>query len=222
MVGRTKSQTAGPLRQDVRGQILKASTRLFAAHGFDGTSLQDVADAVGVRKPSLLHHFPSKEALRKAVLEQMLAHWTERLPRLLLATSAAEGRFEAVTEALVAFFQDDPDRARLMLREAMDRPKETRELLVRHVRTWTSAIADYIRRGQEHDEHFVEVDADAYVACIMQLVITTTAAEELLGALLTERKGAAPRGRIVREALRIAKTSLFIAPRAAARVSRSA
>src|SRR3954471_14388136 len=103
MVGRPKSQAASPLRPDVRGQILSEATRLFAAHGFDGTTLQIVADAVGVAKPSLLHHFPSKEALRLAVLEQMLAHWTGLLPKLLLAASAAEDRFEAITEALVSF-----------------------------------------------------------------------------------------------------------------------
>jgi AcrR family transcriptional regulator len=212
MVGRAKSQAAGALQRDVRAQILSEATRLFAAHGFDGTSLQMVADAVGVAKPSLLHHFPSKEALRLGVLEQMLAHWTGLLPKLLLAASAAEGRFEAVTEALVSFFQDDPDRARLLLREAIDRPKETRELLLRHVRPWTSAIAGYIRRGQEHGEHFADVDADAYVVCILQLVVTTAAAESTLGALLTETRTGARRGRMVAETLRIARASLFVPP----------
>jgi AcrR family transcriptional regulator len=212
MVGRGKSQTAGTLRPDVRRQILSEATRLFAAHGFDGTTLQIVADAVGVAKPSLLHHFPSKEALRLAVLEQMLAHWTELLPKLLLAASAAEGRFEAITEALVSFFVDDPDRARLLMREAIDRPKETRELLSKHVRPWTTAIAAYIRKGQEHGEHFSDADAEAYVVCILQLVVTTVAAERTLGVLVTDTRGGNARSRLVRESLRIARASLFRAP----------
>ena len=57
----------------------------FARDGVDGTSLQVVADAVGIRKPSLLHHFPSKTALRDAVLDELLAHWKDDLPRAMAA-----------------------------------------------------------------------------------------------------------------------------------------
>ncbi len=81
---------------DVRGQVLASAMRLFAAHGFDGTSLQAIADEVGVAKPSVLHYFPSKEALRTSVLDALLGHWSEALPRLLLAATAGEGRFDAL------------------------------------------------------------------------------------------------------------------------------
>ena len=57
---------------DVRQSILETATRLFAAHGFDGTSLQDIAESVGIRKASLLYHFPAKEKLRLAVLDRLL------------------------------------------------------------------------------------------------------------------------------------------------------
>src|SRR5262249_38333478 len=65
---------------DVRALVIAAATRLFAAHGFDGTALQDVADAVGVTKPAVLHHFPSKEHIRQAVLDGILEHWRGTLP----------------------------------------------------------------------------------------------------------------------------------------------
>ena len=66
----------------MRAQILIAATRLFAQKGLDGTSLQDVADVVGVRKPSLLWHFRSKEELHRSVLDGLLSRWNEALPRL--------------------------------------------------------------------------------------------------------------------------------------------
>ncbi|MFJ9582330.1 TetR/AcrR family transcriptional regulator [Streptomyces acidicola] len=53
-----------------REQILTAAAEAFAATGFQGTSLAEVAARVGVSQPGLLHHFGSKEALYLAVLEQ--------------------------------------------------------------------------------------------------------------------------------------------------------
>ncbi|MDH3843701.1 MAG: TetR/AcrR family transcriptional regulator, partial [Myxococcales bacterium] len=113
---------------DVRAQILTHATRLFAEQGYDGTSVQEIADAVGIRKPSLLYHFNSKDELRENVISEMLAHWNAVLPSLLLRATREE-RFDATMEALSRFFIEDPDRARLMLRETLDRPEHMRALL---------------------------------------------------------------------------------------------
>ncbi|MFT5433019.1 MAG: TetR/AcrR family transcriptional regulator, partial [Myxococcota bacterium] len=74
---------------DVRDNILKHTTRLLAAHGFGATSLQAIADAVGIRKASILYHFPSKNALRKAALDGLLYRWNEVLPSLLLGAGSS-------------------------------------------------------------------------------------------------------------------------------------
>lgn len=55
-------------RQQIDEGILDRAAALFAQHGFEQTSLQAVADAVGLSKAGLLHHFPSKHALHEAVL----------------------------------------------------------------------------------------------------------------------------------------------------------
>lgn len=51
-----------------RESIVQAAHEVFAAHGYRGGSLQDVADKVGMSQTSLLHHFPSKSDLLLAVL----------------------------------------------------------------------------------------------------------------------------------------------------------
>jgi AcrR family transcriptional regulator len=59
-----------PFRQQIDDGILDRAAALFARRGFAKTSVQDVADAVGLSKAGLLHHFPSKDSLHEAVLAQ--------------------------------------------------------------------------------------------------------------------------------------------------------
>jgi AcrR family transcriptional regulator len=51
-------------------ELLSAARRLFAADGYQGTSLDDVVDTVGMTKGAVYHHFPSKRELFAAVFEQ--------------------------------------------------------------------------------------------------------------------------------------------------------
>ena len=52
-----------------RERILTEASRLFAERGYDGTSTRQIADAVGIRQPSLFHHFASKQAIMEALLD---------------------------------------------------------------------------------------------------------------------------------------------------------
>lgn len=192
---------------DVRAATLAAATRLFASQGFGGTALQDIADAVGVSKPAVLHHYPSKEHIRQAVLDSILEHWNRTLPRLLVAATASHDRFDAVFGELVRFFASDPDRARILLREVLDRPAETSKMLRRTVHPWLSTVAQYVRVGREAGRHHPDVDEEAYVLHVMQLVVAATACGSVTSSFI-ERDGAA---RYDRELARVARRSLFSA-----------
>jgi AcrR family transcriptional regulator len=204
-------------RTDVRGEILTVATRLFARQGFDGTSIAEIADAVGVKKPSLLYHFASKEELRQAVLDNVLARWNETLPRVLVAATAGEDQFEGVTRELVSFFMADPDRARLLIREALDRPDDMRKRLAAHVRPVVANLSDYIRRGQGHGELHAEADAEAYLFQTITLLLCGVAFTDSFGTLMPK---SSPYGgqkeRLTRELLRIARSGLFLPPGAEA------
>jgi AcrR family transcriptional regulator len=198
--------TARAAEPDIRAEIVRAATSLFAAHGFDGTALQDVADAVGVTKPAVLHHFPSKEHIRQAVLDGILAHWQETLPRLLLAATASADRFDAVFGELHRFFAADADRARVVLREVLDRPDAMRKLVTGPVRPWLQAVASYIRSGKEGGRHFADVDPEAYVVHMLGLVLAATASISVTSAAIS---GPDARARYDTELARIARASLF-------------
>jgi AcrR family transcriptional regulator len=51
-----------------RGQILSAALEIISLDGYSGATLQQVADAVGMSKPGVLHHFGSRDGLFTAIL----------------------------------------------------------------------------------------------------------------------------------------------------------
>jgi TetR/AcrR family transcriptional regulator len=195
---------AGP--QGARERLVAAATRQFAERGFDATPIQAIADEVGITKPALLHHFPSKEHLRQEVLSSILNHWSEKLPRLLLAATASEDRFDTVFGEVYRFFAAEPDRARFIAREALDRPKEARDLL-RAVLPVIEAVASYIRAGQSHQRHYEDTDATAYVIHVLLFIIGSVALSPVVSPVLGG--GETGRARYGRELARMAKASLF-------------
>ena len=86
---------------------------------------------------------------------------------------AREDRFDAILDATIEFFAADPDRARLLLREALDRPVEMRELLSKHVAPWLGVIAESIAKAQADGSMRADVDPEAYVLQVIHLVVGT-------------------------------------------------
>lgn len=141
-----------------RDQILSEALVCFANAGYEGTSLNDIAAGVGIRRPSLLHHFASKEILYQEVFERLLSDWFDRLAGAIGAPEYGWPKVELVLRAGFRFFQENPAYVRLVRREALDSEGHLAVELAAVLRPMFDLAASYFEREMAAGE-FATQDA---------------------------------------------------------------
>lgn len=100
-MGRPKQTDA----RDTRQEVLGAALELFAEKGYFGTSLRDIARAVGVRESALYHYFTSKEALFEELVFERRPEWLLRIEGLLdEPTTDVRALLEQVASVILEHF----------------------------------------------------------------------------------------------------------------------
>ena len=100
-----------------RGQLIEVATRLFAEHGYEGTSIEAVLSAAGVSRGALYHHFAGKEALFEAVVSAVSDQVTMELTE---AVRGCVDPLDAMRTAAIAWIglAADPVIQRVVLVDA--------------------------------------------------------------------------------------------------------
>ncbi len=133
-----------------REAILVEARQCFAERGFDGTSLNDIAAGVGIRRPSLLHHFASKEALYNEVFQQSLSEWGIRVQGA--SDEAGHEGWSKVDYVITAgfnFFKENPEFVRMMRREALEEGSHLDMNLGAALRPWFVRAVGYFEHEME-------------------------------------------------------------------------
>ena len=80
-------------------KLMDAAASLFCAKGYENTSTQDLAGAIGIQKPTLYHHMSSKENLLFAIMEDAHNQVREAVKRAVAGAPTAGAKVEALIHA---------------------------------------------------------------------------------------------------------------------------
>jgi AcrR family transcriptional regulator len=205
------ASAAGDRIPSSREKILDVAEALFARRGYAGVGLREVADAVGLGKSSLFHHFRGKSQLYYEVLGRVLARIQARLEPVLAAGGDPEQRLLRWVDALIDALAEQPASARLLLRALVEdeTPREALPSEAERAEAIVDSTLDGIRRLLREgvaegafrpvsDAHTVQtlIGATVYHFASGEL------GETLLGRPLLSAEAVARRKRELRELLR--------------------
>ena len=138
-------------------ELLETALRLFREKGYHATSMQDIADALGLRKASLYHYIKSKEDLLVPAYQYTIDAHARRLEEIANSPGSARERLSrAITSHLQAIIEH-ADLFALYLREVESLPEPLRQAVRATNRAYRVRLASIIRQGVEAGE-FKQVD----------------------------------------------------------------
>ena len=140
-------------QEDTRQKILDKALELFAAKGYDSVSVGEIAQAVGIKAPSLYNHFPGKQAIFDAIVEATAAQYEADTDRIDIHVQnvtqdipafteiAADALFEKVRQIFEYSLHDETISRfrRMMTIEQFRSP----ELAALYSRRYVERVVDY-------------------------------------------------------------------------------
>lgn len=132
-------------RARTRAQLLDAAARVYARRGFDGATVDEVAEEAGFTKGAVYDHFGSKEKLLFALLDEHLAEQIAEQLTLFDPALATSERPRAGADRWMQELEEDPDAFRLFVEAWLhgQRDAELRTLVLGGVEAWRSTLRGF-------------------------------------------------------------------------------
>ncbi len=163
-------------------QILDTAIDVFAKFGFRGTTTKQIAKAAGVSEATIFLHFPSKEALYRAILEEVLQ---SQQPLTELLDGAVDTPLAEVLEGLATAFtqrsRKDSALVRLALFSALERHTLGRRMASQHIGGPVQRLTRVLERAQARGEMRADLDAGAAARALDSVLVHQVLLREVLG-----------------------------------------
>jgi AcrR family transcriptional regulator len=185
-----------PRKARNRAALLEAAARVYARRGFDGATVDEVAEDAGFTKGAVYSHFGSKENLLLALLDERVAAQIGEQIALFDPTQNSWERPRIGADRWMAELRRDPESFRLFVElwARAQRDDELRERLVEGLGAWRAMSAGFASRnanegGFELSEAWTAQWANAVIGLsvglgMVELIDEDSVAPGLLGAVL--------------------------------------
>ncbi|MBI3952156.1 MAG: TetR/AcrR family transcriptional regulator [Acidobacteria bacterium] len=151
-----------PEGHDRLGEILACAANLFYEQGYHATTIQDVADQVGLLKGSLYYYINSKEDLLYLTLEQVIENGDEYLASKLAQAEGPVDKLRLAIEAEIEYIIQNQVTVGLFLHEFHALSDCRRRKVIVKMHQFENRITDIVREGQA---------AGAFVDCDPRLIV---------------------------------------------------
>lgn len=176
---RRPGRPAHPIGRD---RLLRIALDAFARLGYGATSLGTVAERSGLRRASLYHHFPTKEAMYQAVLDEVVSDLRKLVLTARLQSGKFEERLDRLGELVTDYLGRQPSAARLLLRELVEGRHYLFGAGQQRVRLAFDVIESFLNAGMREGV-FRRQDARQLAMSIVGLHLFYFAASDLLRGL---------------------------------------
>jgi AcrR family transcriptional regulator len=104
--------------QQRREQLIRIGRDVFAERGFDGASIEEIADRAKVSKPLVYEHFGGKEGLHAVIIDHEVQELVSRLRASLENAAAPRAQLENVVDAFLRYVEEEQAGFRVLVRDA--------------------------------------------------------------------------------------------------------
>lgn len=131
---------------DRQAQVIAKAAELFHEHGYAQTSMEDIADAVGVAKPTLYHHFRSKDEILVEIHQEISRVLRERHGARVEAGVGPSGLLFGIISDLLELTESHPAHQHVWIEHERELPDEAKSARQSSVEEYREILEEQIRR----------------------------------------------------------------------------
>lgn len=135
-----------------KSEILRKAEQLFAARGYDGVSMREIAEACHITKANIYYYFKDKESLYLHVLETDILALVETLERASQHGQTCRDRITSIVESFLNLVAEQQTLLQMTMREFGGLEREIRGLVRRYRTQLTSPIERVLEEGERMGE----------------------------------------------------------------------